>query len=264
MEVRKVRQYRVVAYPDKEAVQQDGSILKAVPTRWKKNTIVCAALAVTGMMMLTSCGDGNVRVFRHGRGSIRPMPSLSRPMPSLITEVAGMVATGSFSILLDEGEAFRIIAEEAEAAGLEFQNNAITLDDLKIPQANLNGSGVTTFGRSGNGVLQLDGYNKEKKVAFEFVSGQDIDGWKTWEDEDRYKRELTLDLQAGARALARNLGGKTDGITVGVFYDPVDIDGERYQKMTEEEQAKLPAQAEENLREQVRDFINWLKAESII
>lgn len=257
MEVRKVKKYRMVAYPDKEAVKQDGTLLQAVPSRWRKNTIICAALAITGTLALTACDDGTARVFSHGRG-------VSRPVLPLHTDLAGRIATPPLPIVMDETDAFRIIIEEMEAYGLHFSRDTSAIEGVQIPIAELNGRNMTVFNQSSGGTLLLDGFDEKLNVGYEFISTGDVLEWQGWDRQAQDEAKIALDLRAGAKALAQNLDGKTGETVVAVFYDPANSDPNHLRKLSDEDVIRIHEQDQENLRQQVRDFIAWLKAEGII
>jgi len=122
---------------------------------------------------------------------------------------------------------------------------------------------------SRKGSLELDGYDQRKNIGFEFISEEDYEEWHV--DEGIRSSVDTYDFLSTAEILAEGMKGKTGDLTVGVFYNPMsqwteeeieDIMDE--ESSWEEKEALIKERASEQLREQVKDFLEWLKGEGII
>jgi hypothetical protein len=127
----------------------------------------------------------------------------------------------------------------------------------------------------GDGNVGLDLYDAEKNVAVTYLSMEEAevkyDGM--WMSVTDYK---PLEL---AELTVEDFSKQNGDIAVGVFYDPgKDWENEEHQRILDEynnsekdwaEKEKqyekdTKALIEEDLREQVRDFIEWLQAQGII
>lgn len=190
-----------------------------------------------------------------------------------------------------EAEAFEIINEEAGREGIVFDSEPIQFENIEIPITYLflrseNGSQIDL--RTNKDTLELDGYDIEKRIAVEFVSKNDVVAWQeknpgVWSSVESY------DTLGAAKKLQEGLMDKTDGNITAVFYDPMGFDEEIYDAYNEEsrkisDNAKLSDEQKDAqwtqlrqkykdnvkesktamLREQVKDFLNWLKAQAII
>lgn len=146
---------------------------------------------------------------------------------------------------ISETEAFKIINDEASKAGIQFE----------------------TYIDEGNNLLEInrvDAYNANSNIGFEFVSVSDmdeiVDSSKNSDNDFSNKdivEEITdqkvYKLLDTAQQLREDKEKKGAQLNMGFFYDP----GAGYY-----EDNKFISQ-EEALREQVRDFIEWLKNEGI-
>ncbi|MGL5019416.1 MAG: DUF4982 domain-containing protein, partial [Luteolibacter sp.] len=107
--------------------------------------------------------------------------------------------------------------------------------DVVIDESKKLGIGFATEGEL---PLGLDGLSKDGKIAFEILTGDDV--------PDRIDNtDRITDFHGAALQLAETLKTKPGQYVVGVFYDPL--------------VGKGTAADEEPLRQQVRDFVAWLK-----
>mgnify|MGYP000088117818 len=114
--------------------------------------------------------------------------------------------------------------------------------------------------------------------------------FESWHKEKGMMTSIErYDLIPTAETLRKGLEGNTHGNTVGIFYDPIadnesinkeygeklkalsennDLTEEQkskeYQKLHDEWKTYLKKTSEDLLKEQIKDFLNWLKAEGII
>lgn len=267
MKVKPMRYYMPPGYPQKEAFLANPDGMGQIPVRWSKNGVVMTALGMT--LVLSACSssgaDGGMvaPLFIHGEGS----------------GSFGCVAVTS-PYFFSEEEAFEIIRSEAEEYGsLAFDGEeSSTLENVKIPQTSLMDSGTKLFSSYRRGNLELDGVDKESKIAFEFVSSGDVGEWK--KEDGGYSTVYTYDMQTAAKNLQKGLKRHKGDLHVGIFYDPYDFSAlqEEYEvidrrydgpdrdweAVQEEKNEAAKALSEENLRMQVRDFIDWLKGQGVI
>ena len=256
VKVKRVASYRIAAYPDKEAASREPELLLATPERWHRNVAVYTALAFTSALLISGCDNKQVRVYDHGKGVCLyqgdmnvTMGLYTRPMP--------------IPVVTEESAAYLIIQDEFNKQGISITVSDITLDAIELPSGKLNWRNRTTFPSTKEGQLVLDGQVKDMGIAFEYVSTDDIVEMTKWDqDVPNKKQPIVLDMRAGAQALAKSLEGNTGINAVAVFYDPINeskpFDGNN------DKREQWLKQSHEDLRQQVRDFIAWLKAEGII
>lgn len=88
--------------------------------------------------------------------------------------------------------------------------------------------------------MGLDGVSKTATIAFEIITGEDV--------PDRIDNtDRITDFHGAAEQLVNELKTQNGPYVVGVFYDPLAEEGD--------------VAADEPLRQQVRDFVTWLKSE---
>lgn len=277
MDIRPVRKYKTPKYPDKEAVINNPELLKQLPDRWKKNVYVSAALSSLILFTLTSCRESEVTdtnltekeakvapVFDHGngRGSFGCMS----------------IAPPSF---LSEEEAFQVIQEEGKRYGINFERSGLDLKDVDIPETKYflrpeevkegtksiwDKGGVIDSSKAGD--LKLDGYDSEKKIGYEFISKEDYDNWHV--EEGIHSSVEDFDFLSTANILRDGLENRNQDTSIGVFYNsmemlPMDeINRAREKGDFDGMEARVKGMAEDNLRKQVKDFLEWLKAQGIM
>lgn len=189
-------------------------------------------------------------------------------------------------VYLSEEEAAKLIAEEALSAGVKFETagDLPSLVSDRLPTTSgstIKESKKDEYVRSGT--LALDGYDSRLGLAFEFVSKDDVVEWRDKNDKITSTVEL-FDALDTAKRLSEAVS------RTAVFYDPMGRSGEsvkeyiresdalmeelvgqpdavyaeRMAELSERWEKRWRAEAEENLRLQVRDFLAWLAGEGII
>ncbi|HPT78112.1 MAG TPA: hypothetical protein PK830_03290 [Candidatus Atribacteria bacterium] len=264
MEVKPVKTYKKPGYPDKLAVLNEPELLKSVPERWKNNAR--ALFAMSALFALTAAGCGPVPDVTGGEGNdknpvLKNNPALVAP---IFVHGDGRGGFGCVSVappvFLSEEEAMDVIRAEAEAAGISLDSGSLTLKGVRIPKTRY----YDTTKDTKKGDLELDGYDPDKGIAVEFVSLEDYHNWHV--TEFSWASAGSYSFIDAARLLRDGLEGKTQRTTVGVFYDSAPFDMSLWEKdlSFEEMEEELKMQSIENLRKQVRDFIEWLEGEGII
>lgn len=143
---------------------------------------------------------------------------------------------------LSEEEALQVIVEEIGQAGVDISDTNVTLDELTV--------------RYESEPLEVDGWSETSNVAFEFVSRSD---WP-------YYREI----HSVAESLNEQVAESRGRLHFRAFYDPLTevspIVSEGTDPQEQWEQATLTAKdgSKRLLREQVADFVDWLKAQGAI
>lgn len=264
MEIRPVKTYKVPGYPDKLTVLDDPDMLKRVPERWKNNAR--ALFAMSALFAVTAAGCGPVPDITSGKDDgkdswIKNNLALVAP---IFEHGDGRGGFGCVSVsppvFLSEEEAMDVIRAEAKDAGITLESDSPTLKSVRIPKTMYYKPTDSTK----KGDLELDGYDADKKIAVEFVSIDDYENWHIKEHD--WVSAGSYNFIDAAKLLRNGLEGKTQGTTVGVFYDSAPFDMSLWEQdlSFEEMEEELKERSVENLRQQVRDFIEWLKGEGII
>ena len=271
--IKPVKKYAPPKYPTLVDATHTPELLRKLPTRWEKNAKVIAALGLLGAMTLNSCGgfDSNnanakllnvAPLFVHGEGT----GSIG----------CDMIAPPVF---LSEQEALAIIKNETESVGLNF--NATPPEYIATDNKSKETSQYSWEKNQeyilGDGKIGLDLYDKKNGVAVSFVSmdeaAQKFDGF-----ESSVTNYLPREL---AELTVEDFAKQNGDISVGVFYDPgTDWQSDKHQQILSElhnydsdkEWSERLTQYQhdtreliiEDLRQQVRDFIEWLQGQGII
>lgn len=275
MDIKPVKKYKTPRYPEKSVLLYNPDLLKTVPERWKGNIYINVALTSILAFSLAGCSVNDEKIsndqppkfvvapiFEHGngRGSF------------------GCVSVAPPSFLSEE-EAYEVIQEEAEKYGIAFEREILELKGVAIPETKyylkpLQGEGFKDYlnereaiDSTRRGDLTLDGYDESKKIGFEFVSRED---YKQWSKEQTVRLSVDdFDFLTTAKLLQQGTDGKTGDVNLGIFYNPMapyeelrklDIERNDYGKMEQ----KTKEMASDELRLQVKDFLEWLKAQGII
>jgi len=268
MKVTSLKQYKKPKYPLKNEVLHNPILLKKLPERWKARAITSATMSTALLLMLTSCKtpissqkSTTIQPSSTDQTSSTSTPSTSNqiastnlPSPSnkpsstnLKCTINPTAHTAGMMVMpivnLSEEDALIIINDEAKMQGINFTGNNIVLENIDIPRTLIfeNNSTEITTEKSN---LTLDGYDINGKIGFEYVSREDIKGWSITEQQ-----EGSYPYNQFSTALSNNLKKADTEKKIGVFYDPKSFD---------------QATAENQLRSQVKEFVNWLKAEGII
>ena len=109
----------------------------------------------------------------------------------------------------------------------------------------------------------MDGTDEKRKISYEFVSGDDIRQWQIT-DTDFMIGEC-YDAIGTAKSLREGLiKAKPTGVHA-IFYEPVSpARPSSFEEDGRFNEALDMSGEREDLRQQVRDFIKWLKAEGVI
>ncbi len=300
MEIKPLKSYKAPAYPEKIIVIENPGLLKMLPQRWKGNVKAGIALSSVVMLLLAGCGQktggGGTTAVKSGSGDAGIRQTSKAVLVAPIFEHgAGRGAFGCVSVappaFLSEAEAYEVIAEEMKREGISLEKGGLTLEEVGMPLTSLiyepEGEKASEL-KSRKGSLELDGYDSVRKIAYEFVSKDDIVEWVD-KDQGAMSTVESYDAVGTAKRLEQGLQGKSGDSTVAVFYDPMGYEKEvsdKYQeefrkisenkKLSEDErnhqwtevnqsyEAELMEVRADLLREQVKGFLDWLKAQGII
>lgn len=231
MKVNKVRKYQP-GYPKKKDTLNNPNLLKSMPGRWK-NLLVSGS--VLSSVVLTSCGVSSPQDLLN---KLIPTPTPPRGF------FGGMIVIQEY-YFTDE-EAVDIIVEEFANCGIAF--DTVNTDkvvaelpvDVKFDMRNDKFDYYTL--PSG---FYVDGVNKRYNISFEYVSSEDFSKWTTDENmNSEHIKGKFLD-----EFLEDGIFETKNGELVMAFYNSSHHD---------------PAWLEEELRQQVREFIQMLHEQGVL
>lgn len=271
MQIRPVKRYGQPEYPTNRILEEHPELLRLIPKRWRENRVLIAALTGVCVLMTSS------RVLSAGK---TPTPT-SRVAP-IFQHGGGVGSYGCIAtaapVFLSEDEARLIITDEGKRAGLTFVPGTTTLKDTSVPEIEALDMQVTRKDgklaklpakfRTKKANVKLDGEDKKRKIAFEFVSHEDFTEWSV-KDPVQVASVAWDDLLGTAALFRESLAKSKPQGTFGVFYDPVAYQPFRFDLSDYSSEAVAQAnaereQAEKDLRAQVKDFIKWLKSQGVI
>lgn len=282
--------YKSPSYPTKEQIQLHPELLRTVPRRWARNPVVLTALSLVLSAGLTACGTASDSILpdsnsapaasdasgasnspSSGNSTISvastedsSQDSANDPTTLDIPIFAHGTGRGSYGcesvappVFLSEEEAMQVIEEECAAQGIDLSGQKTISGTFPatstLPEAVSGGASDQTY----TGDLSLDGYSDDLGIGVEFVSTDDILDWKA--DTGMAATVEEFDLKGTAQRLA----DCTDNVAV--FYDPTADDDLDFTGSNEESYVESSReQSLEELRAQVRDFLQWLKAQGVI
>ena len=263
-------------YPDKYSIDIN-ELMYYKPHRWMNKPLVISALSAT--ILLSSCANElgitgssdtttlvtskittletsgtsnamsfNIPIFFHGKG----------------TGVIGCEVVNA-PLFLTEEEAFAVISEELKLAGIEAIKNDKASSEVEVPVTNA----YYEPGKEENKIVTspqdftYDAYTKigTKYINIEFVSNDD---YKNWENKNQgvWSSVEYLNLKGAAEALAK------ENNSVAAFYDPFTyynyMETNVEMENTYDDEKEAHNASLEFLRSQVKDFMEWLKAEGVI
>ena len=256
MAVRPVKRYSVPRIPTRGQVDSQPEILQPLPKRWQGNQAVVSALAAaTALTALSGCGGARVApIFRHGDGRR--------------AEFRGRVANPP--VYLSEDEARQVIADEAKHAGITFRTPGPAIKGIEIPVTDRNGRPHPSETQAIK--LETDGVDPVSGVAYEFVSVDDTMKW--YEGSHGRLAAYYNNCLGAARAMRTALKGKGPAGVYAIFYEPAaetkrpaytsGMSSAVYYAKAQKAQKEAERADREELRQQVRDFVKWLKAQGVI
>lgn len=263
-----VKKYAPPKYPTQTEAKFKPELLRKLPSRWQKNAAVVAAAGLFGAMTLTSCG------FFDSDNSDNPESKNPLNVAPLFIHGEGTGSIGCVMIappvFLSEQEALAIIKSVAENESLKFEAEPPEYIATKNkPDSKYSWENNYTLG---DGNIGLDLYDGKKGVAVSYIAME--------EAEQKYKNMISSVTAYRPRELAEmtveDFAKQKGDMNIGVFYDPgieyevwqpiIDKyqENENYEEAMVQYEADIKAVIEENLRAQVRDFIEWLQGQGII
>jgi hypothetical protein len=158
----------------------------------------------------------------------------------LPTVYAGKMAVPQ--VHLTEAEARSVIVAEARKAGIDFEAGG-----PEIPGADIDA--FDSDGKTKTQPLMADGYDPQRGLGYVFVSEEDAAKWSGGPVPARIYGEIVSEAVKAAKA----------DKAFATFRDP-----HRFNGADEAAKQKSLNEDREKLREQVRDFVKWLKSQGVI
>ncbi len=213
-------------YPTKLQSLEDPVLLQNIPMRWKQIAVVMTAVS---SLSITSCSPAQENInYIFGKGKSQ--------------QLMGRVAIARIN--LSEKEAIDIIADELSKQGLTADIKSIKDIKADVPTKY---EYIDTGMKIGikNTSITLDGIIEGENIGFEYISNGDMNEW-LGKTPDEYVHDDILNVYK--ESIDNNIIEDNDMKTVMLY----------------SEYSNSRQEAEDNLRSQVNDFINWLKEQGII
>lgn len=292
MKIQPLKEITKPTYPQKEDVSAT-DLKTSIPKRWITCSAAKVALGTLAVISLVGCanngsknipGDANTQ---QSQISTSPTPSqliedyvtVGEPMVSWIWVAPIFVhgeGRGAFGcvmiappVFLTEGEALAVINEVAKEYGLEFSDkNNLVIDGVICPRTHMYGGGETKEGIEVCDLV-MDFTDEAHKIAIEYISKEDVQKWNVSKEGISAGSYNTKEA-AEQLAKCMEFAGISSGhdYIAGVVYDPctrTDVDHtELTFNPTEEQKAIAMDVSVWELKQQVKDFFEWLKSEGII
>ena len=244
-------------YPDKYSVALDKMLLGNTPARWNTplvKSITGTALSFSIMATLAGCAASGA-------------DTLKKNVAPLFVHGEGTGTVGCMSVVavhfLSEEDALQIITDEFAKHGLTAIESSRVLYNIQLPLLITRYDDLSEKWRHTNhtGSLSLDLDLVEANVSVEFVSTEDYRSFPA--DYPEYLTGIsvmTYNIKPSAEQLVTAFKDldNTD-TTYATFYDPA---FDRYSYVPPLPNAEITSDG--LLREQVRDFIEWLAAQGVI
>jgi hypothetical protein len=289
LKVVSVTRYEEPLYPTHGILDEHSELLKLVPKRWRGNPAVFAALAGACLLLADYKAQAGPNPKEQSKSLVAPIFEHGRGVAYFGGDGPGFVA-------LSEEDARRIVSDEAGKAGLIFVPDSLILKNVNCPVTD-----PYAFLRRSNPPLkiepsekdrrqiplQLDGTNRKKMVSYEYVSVKDFNQWRARGSSVSSTVDMTDSIGAARQLRESIISAKPAGY-YGVFYDPgvsrdeatggnpaIELPSAEYfadqttlepdlPRLQSKRQSPTTILAGAKLREQVRDFIKWLKGQGVI
>jgi hypothetical protein len=286
-----VKKYTPPKYPTITSAKNDPDLLLKLPSRWEKNATVVVAASMIGVMTLTSCGILEPKVTTDGipapasftseqeitykidETTIEPFILMDDPAPDVftteqdVTEILTEIETQETTyarnfldtsyimpapggigpaVYISEADFFTIITGMAETHGLKLEELPPNLEDAPLNYLN-----TTKKLYDAEKQVGVEYRGRRSSIRENYISSEGI-AVGTF-DTSRYADEF--------REIWNEFLQKVEEIP----FDENSIEyGEQYNNAWTECDVNMQVILEEQLREQVQDFIEWLQGQGII
>jgi hypothetical protein len=263
MQSHPVRRYPRPAYPTKlEVLDNTDLLVRNLPPAWRAGGKLAGAAAffLAASFAVDAAEKPPMKagaqaivapIFKHGDGIKRDVLLLS---------------AGRSHSFLSEDEALAVVKAELASHGLTFDATDVLMPKVMIPQRIEETRTSPFYGREdtktlihkkNKAPLRVDLHDTKHRVSIEFVSESDF---KKVGLRLRVPYCINSDYKEAAQNVSNHVKRKGKGIYFGAFYDPV-ISYGNLSLPNDEESLKS---AKRFLRQQVKDFADWLKGQGVI
>lgn len=270
--VEPVLSYPVPRYPTIDSVARTPArLLDFIPEAWKSNASALSALAAfvlaAGRAQAEKPTQTPVPAEDTAATAQREVPKASAPAPSIapvFIHGEGRGATGCVVIsppeFLSEAEALEVIWEELEREDLGFESRPVAVPvRAETPTAHSAASRSARAKASPRRPLFFDAYSPRLECGVLVVGSWNYDELDPSSGE-RVSSVASYDTLGVAQDVTERLGRESMA-NAGVFYDPLVKMRMRLQSHRREsgDAQDKPANAQDLLRAQVREFVDWAK-----
>ena len=249
MEPRKLKRYDAPKYPTRHEVTADPSILaRRLPPAWRRDELL-GAVAAFAAAANSACTPAAAATPAAADG-VAVVAPVSKHGEGFASSGCDVVAPPVF---LSEEEALKVIKDEAAKRGLTLVKPVMPIAGVKLslPEGKDQARKMKAF--------KPDLVEVEHHLAIEFVSGGDEYFYRTPDDPAKKSMAMLVEnaaMQQAAEALsARVKATATEKVVFGAFYDPGG---------NKPDAKKARQESKAQLREQVVDFLDWLKAQGAL
>ena len=213
MRLQPVKTHKPPMYATRAILDAHPELLRLVPKRWQTNAVLLTALATAGVIVST-------RWLPAANGAVKP--DVSRVAP-IFLHGDGRGAFGCESVnppaFLSEDEAREVVLMEGKQAGIDFAIDAKTLSNVPVPLTSYGWDEKKKTQESKRRDLLLDGWEKKRKIGFEYISEKD---YQDWIAPSIYMSTVqSYDFLDAAKSLRAGLTEVKPTGAYGVFYNPM-------------------------------------------
>lgn len=272
MNIQPVTRYTTPHLPTRAIVDRHPELLKLLPKRWQGNPAIVATLAAC--VAMSSCAAGAATAKAKPKAKPKPAPKITSRIAPIFTHGSGIGSFGCEVVnpptFLSEAEARQVIIEEAKRAGIVFTADAKTLPKIDMPATPREWNDKQPKREVKPQAIVLDGTDTKRGISFEYVSREDSIAWQGDPLDHMTSTVYSYNVGGAAKDLQAGLAKAKPTGNYAVFYDPVALQNMNFGASADFDAAMGRAataaydEARKDLREQVKDFIKWLKGQGVI
>lgn len=252
------RTHRSPGYPTRLEINADPTLLRErLPSAWAGHPELATAAALALTFTLAGCHTPSSVVAADSKACPAGGPAIIAP---LFEHGDGFAATGCIIVnppaYFTEDEAWLIIDAELAKHGINLTEKEYAIPGVEIP---LYRSEDLAARKDGDPLpppvsvapLNADRADPQHRIALEFVSAENPPEKAAFHFADEFGGTIgSISFSGGAEAMRSEVGNSaTEKVFFAALYDPL---------------ASSNAKSRRLLRQQVRDFIQWLEAQGAI
>jgi hypothetical protein len=277
MKARPVKRYPAPRYPTRSEVLKHPQLLQThVPAAWLRHAEVVGALGA--LLAVNGCVENGAKPPAKTPANVQ----MVAPFFDHGLSRGGGGSTVDLPVFLSEAEACTIISEQLRQAGVHISRQNVEVPDFQVKQYSkprayemrpgweaqshspdfLKSHGLTLadFGESEVRPLCVDGLDPDKRVAFEYISEED---YYRFGGPDGHSTLRDYDFKPVIESVREQVQAGHPNTCLGVFYSPVAHPRHDYRN-GQRVRVNPTEESKEILRQQVSDFIAWLKGQGVI